>query len=109
MGRAHWPTRTSDTSPPPGSGSLHGQQNPAVMRAPRPSTSRECSRASSSAGESATDTVNPASSHHSRGPFGGEHSHRTDNRLLLRPDIHTLFDTPHLTVALDPARGYVTR
>lgn len=42
-------------------------------------------------------------------PYRGEHTHRTDNGLLLRADLHTLFDchllwiTPELTVAMAPA------
>lgn len=42
-------------------------------------------------------------------PYRGEHTHRVDNGLLLRADLHTLFDcqllwiTPELTVALAPA------
>jgi len=41
-------------------------------------------------------------------PYRGEHTHRVDNGLLLRADIHTLFDcqllwiTPEHTVALAP-------
>lgn len=42
-------------------------------------------------------------------PYRGEHTHRLDNGLLLRADLHTLFDcqllwiTPEHTVALAPA------
>lgn len=42
-------------------------------------------------------------------PYRGEHTHRVDNGLLLRADLHTLFDcqllwiTPEHTVALVPA------
>lgn len=34
-------------------------------------------------------------------PFRGAHTHRTDNGLLLRADIHTLFDLGHLTIDAD--------
>lgn len=42
-------------------------------------------------------------------PYRGDHTHRVDNGLLLRADLHTLFDcqllwiTPEHTVALAPA------
>jgi hypothetical protein len=42
-------------------------------------------------------------------PYRGEHTHRVDNGLLLRADLHTLFDclllwiTPEHTVALAPS------
>ncbi|QRD62796.1 HNH endonuclease (plasmid) [Xanthomonas citri pv. citri] len=42
-------------------------------------------------------------------PYRGEHTNRLDNGLLLRADIHTLFDyqllwiTPEHTVALAPS------
>lgn len=42
-------------------------------------------------------------------PYRGEHTHRMDNGLLLRADLHTLFDcqllwiTPEFKVALAPA------
>ena len=42
-------------------------------------------------------------------PYKGDHTHRVDNGLLLRADLHTLFDcqllwiTPEHTVSLAPA------
>lgn len=42
-------------------------------------------------------------------PYRGDHTHRVDNGLLLRADLHTLFDcmmlwiTPDLTVELSPS------
>src|SRR5438874_1461553 len=87
-GRRHDPIATSSTRLPSGRGSLHGQQKPAVMRAPYPSEAFNRKNSSSPAGDSDSRSSKYVSPSQVTGSPGSRPSSRSTHSSYVRLPPH---------------------